>query len=587
MKCCLFGANRMRYDRAINDRIDTFLISISLDPYAQQGQSPVELVHKGRAHVIEWDGMCLALQEESLSEALKPGRKVDLIKVLNQFRSGGPASLDRFPHGFVGIIWDGTRSRLHLMRDRYGVCCLYYVVGRRNVAVSNRLDALIRYTGIEPRICPEALDLYFLLGLVPAPRTIYRDVRKVSAGCCATLANGRIDEQSFLPERPDTAPVEDDEETALQLERVLSLAVGRALACRQEPWLLFSGGKDSSLITSIVGGNKRQALRTLTLDFPGSSHSQRACRAAAVLGITPRVVPLENIPLEDLASLLGWLDEPTSDSMVFPQVVAQRAIASEKAVCLSGLGADALFMGLYEHAALDLWRRQAAVPTPHGDKETYTVGRMLAALRCTTDPVSGWIEAMGHFTGAERHDLLGAYLASQGRRDPAGEFLRAWVEAGSGFFDRAMQFGSRLGLPDMILRIAEAAARATQVPCVCPYLFPEVAHWSESLPLDRLIVDGTGKTPILTLLHRRHATSVWGLPKDGFGFPVAIVLDRQRQAWTDLLHTEPAKILNRSLVSAWVRQFEDPANRSRHHEAGSLWRVLSWLLWCQTHPVVN
>ena len=80
---------------------------------------------------------------------------------------------------FAIALWDGRRKRLLLARDRIGKKPLFYAWNGSRLVFGSEIKALWPAGGISRDIDPEALSDYFSLQYIPAPRTIYRAVRKV------------------------------------------------------------------------------------------------------------------------------------------------------------------------------------------------------------------------------------------------------------------------------------------------------------------------------------------------------------------------------------------------------------------------
>ena len=82
-------------------------------------------------------------------------------------------------HGMFAIaIWDATRKRLVLARDRFGIKPLYFRDGRRRALV--RLRA--RRAAQQGDLDLDALEAYLSMNCVPGPLSIFREIRKLQPG---------------------------------------------------------------------------------------------------------------------------------------------------------------------------------------------------------------------------------------------------------------------------------------------------------------------------------------------------------------------------------------------------------------------
>src|SRR5205807_222133 len=78
---------------------------------------------------------------------------------------------------FAVAIWDARRRRLILARDRYGIKPLYYRAVGGTLEFASELRALPR-----GEIDLDALEAFLAFNSVPAPFSIFHDVRKLPAG---------------------------------------------------------------------------------------------------------------------------------------------------------------------------------------------------------------------------------------------------------------------------------------------------------------------------------------------------------------------------------------------------------------------
>jgi len=82
--------------------------------------------------------------------------------------------------GMFGLaLWDGRRKRLVLARDRIGKKPLFYSWDGRRLVFSSEIKAMWKAGGVSSEMDLEALSDYFSYQYVPAPKTIYRSVRKL------------------------------------------------------------------------------------------------------------------------------------------------------------------------------------------------------------------------------------------------------------------------------------------------------------------------------------------------------------------------------------------------------------------------
>ena len=100
---------------------------------------------------------------------------------------------------FAVAFWDAPRRRLVLARDRYGIKPLYYRHVGGELRFASELRALPR-----GEIDLDALEAFLAFNSIPAPYSIFRDVRKLPAGHVLVWENGAVTLERYA--RPGPRP---------------------------------------------------------------------------------------------------------------------------------------------------------------------------------------------------------------------------------------------------------------------------------------------------------------------------------------------------------------------------------------------
>ncbi len=117
-----------------------------------------------------------------------------IVHLYEEYGEGCIAKL----HGMFAIaLWDAPRRRLLLARDRVGKKPLFYAADRNRIIFGSELKALLAAGGIPKDIDTEGLSDYFSLGYIPAPKTVYRAVRKLRPGHYLIAERGQIREACY------------------------------------------------------------------------------------------------------------------------------------------------------------------------------------------------------------------------------------------------------------------------------------------------------------------------------------------------------------------------------------------------------
>ncbi len=177
---------------------------------------------------------------------------------------------------FAFALWDRGRRELFLARDHLGVKPLYYAWHDGALAFGSELKALRPFPGLPHALDLDALALYLECQYIPAPRTIYRAIRKLPAGHFLSLAEGKLSEGIYW--RPSYVPKRDVAGAAAvdALDGELSRSVESMLVADVPLGAFVSGGVDSGVIAALATRLSGRALDTFNLGFTGTRRRQRA-----------------------------------------------------------------------------------------------------------------------------------------------------------------------------------------------------------------------------------------------------------------------------------------------------------------------
>jgi asparagine synthase (glutamine-hydrolysing) len=426
----------------------------------------------------------------------------------------GAACLARICGMFAFASWDTRRHSLLLARDRLGIKPLYYQVLPDGIAFASELKALLELGPAE--IDPSALRDYLFHGYVPAPKTIYRGICKLSAGHTLTWQDGRIRIERYWNPSTETAPRGPDE-TLSALDALLSEVIPAHTLSDVPVGVFLSGGIDSALTTYYLD---RPRTYTLGFDAGARSETEGARRAAEHLS----TVHLEmTAPLADFEEALDRMpalfDEPFADSAAWSNYLVAQFARREVTVALSGEGGDEIFCGYPRY-----WSRIGARST--------VANRMLA--RCLP-PLSRWGSSM------QRHAMRGlpAYAAALGGMSPPQiEVLlaRPWLEPDYDYLWFYRQFWHEhlsplaqlrwldlnTDLAEGLLTKVDRTSMAHSLEVRPPLLDHRVIEFMLSVDPATLVDPQRrrGKLLVRRLMEPRLPPGHLDQPKSGFGLPV-------------------------------------------------------------------
>src|SRR3954453_13403058 len=324
--------------------------------------SIIDLEH-GDQPIANEDGSCVVVQNgeiynypelrrelERAGHVLRTHCDTEALVHLAEDQGGG------FGEGLRGMcavaIWDAPRRRLVLARDRYGIKPLYYRHVGGELRFASELRALPR-----GEIDLDALEAFLAFNSIPAPYSIFREVRKLPAGHVLVWEEtGTVHVDRYA--RPGPVQIEDlrsDDEAELveELRARLRDSVRAHLLSASPPGVLLSGGVDSAALAALAAQESGDAVHTFTIGFEERSFDERgdARLVAERYGTNHHELLVKPDPTILLPALAEAFDEPFADSSALPTYLVSQLAAEHVKVALSGEGGDELFGGYYTYAA--------------------------------------------------------------------------------------------------------------------------------------------------------------------------------------------------------------------------------------------
>jgi asparagine synthase (glutamine-hydrolysing) len=503
----------------------------------------------------------------------------DTEVVLAALEHWGTDALSRFNGMFALALVDGRRRRALLARDRFGKKPLFIARLREGVAFASELKSLLRVARAELTLSPDALSEYFRFGYVPAPRSIFREVTKLTPASFVEvdLDTGAVTEPvSFwsLPEADDDALPASAEEVLA----TIGTAVRRRLVADVPVGAFLSGGTDSSLIVAgmkAAGGD----VRTFSIGFadPRYDESRYAKGVAAHLGTHHTHEQLE---WDDAMALMPVLatsyDEPFADSSALPTLAVARLARRHVTVALSGDGGDEMFGGYPRYEASRMLRLAALTPRPlalglRGQRGGSPLARRVSGfgtLAAASDDARMYRELVSVWRADELDGLMPGV-------DHAAPDWPAFARNGRGPAERMMRCDAHTYLVDDILQKVDRASMSVGLEARNPLLDPDVVALAMR-SVSRAEHHPGAKPLLREALRQVLPAHLADRPKMGFGVPVGEWMrDGLRSIVEDLVLDRTATEYDGRAARAVV---EDHL-AGRRNAGRQVWALLVFELW--------
>jgi asparagine synthase (glutamine-hydrolysing) len=556
----------------------------------------------GDQPIFNEDGSCVVVQNgeiynhpELMRELQRDGHvfrtHCDTETLVHLYEQHGLDFARRLRGMFAVAIWDDRRRRLVLARDRHGIKPLYYRAAGGTLEFASEVRALPR-----GEIDLDALEAFLAFNSIPAPYSIFRDVRKLPAGCTLVWEeSGEIAIERYARPAPVAeSELRDGDEAELveELRARMRDSVRAHLLADVPVGVLLSGGVDSSLLAALAAQETTDAVHTFTVGFAERSFDERdgARRVAEQYGTNHHELLLRPDPELLLPTLADAFDEPFADSSALPTYLVSQLAAEHVKVALSGEGGDELFGGYYTYAADLLAARVgplARLASPLVERLPASGGRVSleyrakrfvrAAHLAPLERHHGWKEI---FSREARAELTGRASAF----DPVDVYRASYAETeGAEELARLQDVDFAVYLVDDLLVKTDRASMANSLEARVPFLDPVVTNLAFALPR-RLRVRGLSKKVLL----RKAAEPL--LPREivhgrkrGFSIPAAAWLRGELEPFARETLSAETLVRQGFFRPEPVQRLLDEHVARRQDWSRQLWGLLAFTLWYEHH----
>ena len=279
----------------------------------------------------------------------------DTEVLLQALIAWGDEALPRLEGMFAFAFWDKQAESLLLARDPIGIKPLNIYQDDQRILFASELKAIIAHPGVSRELDMDALQLYLECQYIPAPFTIFKQIRKLQPARALRVQNGQAHEWTYWNPSYEPKWTASEAELTDQLEAELKRSVSSMLVADVPLGAFVSGGIDSSLIAALMKEVGQSQPKIFNLGFVGNtSHSEHEYAARVAQHIGAEHHPLMVQPGDVISAFDQWVDiydEPFGDKAALPTMLLSRLTRQHVTVALSGEGADEVFAGYSNYAS--------------------------------------------------------------------------------------------------------------------------------------------------------------------------------------------------------------------------------------------
>lgn len=521
--------------------------------------------------------------------------RTDTEVIVHLYEDLGSDCVNKLRGMFAFALYDETRGKLLMARDRLGKKPLHYALAEGQLWFGSEIKSILAVAPKLATVNNEALLQYMYFGYIPDPLTSFLHIKKLPPGYLLEFQDGQINVRQYwdLP-RYSTHEPRSEEEYLEELEWRLAEAVRIRLISDVPLGALLSGGTDSSTVVALMARASSKPVKTFSIGFTHDdfNEAQYARMVAKRFATDHHELVLEPNLQETVETLTSSLEEPFGDSSMLPTYYVSCMARKHVTVALSGDGGDELFAGytrygihlrrqIFERIPQWVWRMYRNQVYPHlpqdmrGRKFSYNVSlpwreryvdgiSFLPSFERDIPLLSSDFRSLLRTTG-NPEDVIYRYFDKAPASDPISQML--YVD-------------TKTYMVADILTKVDRMSMATSLEVRVPLLDHLFVEWVTGLPA-KWKLSGRKQKYILRKLAERVGVprQVLYRPKQGFALPLVHWIRNELKDLIMSVLTEPRTLQRGYFNPEGVQRLLTEHFRQRRDHSDQIWRLLIFELW--------
>ena len=495
--------------------------------------------------------------------------RTDTEVIIHAYEEYGTDCLEYLDGMFAFAVWDSRKRQLFLARDRFGIKPLYYYYKNGTFVFGSEIKAILAVPQVSLDMDSQALWNYFSLMHIPAPQTIYKDIRKFLPSRAMVIKEGGLKKEwQYWDIKIEEDHSKSESEWIEELGSLFEDSVKRHMVADVPVGCFLSGGIDSSALVAFATKIKQKPVATYSMSFIDDGKKYDESSMQRLVAERFRTDHHEIRVKPDILNVVDLLIKECDEPFAVPSAIGLyhvSKLASEKAkVVLSGDGGDELLAGYtYRYYRDRLFNWTGSFPT--GIKRTL---RLLSQLIPTgLDGVSPLRKARKFLKYSSMDDyqvyreLLSIYLTEEKLslfnkdfidsidKDIINDYyIKAWSDYRPDNLNKRLHYEIRTSLADEMLTKMDRCTSMVSIEGRVPFLDRRFAECAMRIPVDLKYSRNNGKKIFKKLLKDFLPNQVLSGKKRGFDVPVNnwLLNDEEEADYNrDLFNNEYIKKLKR------------------------------------------
>jgi asparagine synthase (glutamine-hydrolysing) len=501
---------------------------------------------------------------------------------------------------FAFAIWDRSKRRLFMARDRLGIKPLYYLYDGQTLLFGSEIKAILVYPGVKPEFNRSTLAEYLAFGYIAGAESMYAGVRKLLPGHTLTLEErGQLQISSYwdLDIRSDDES-RPREHYVRRYRELLEACVFSHLMSDVPLGVFLSGGLDSSAVAALTTKIRKEPIETFSVGYGEEAYSELpyARTIAGHLKSKHHEVQLSRDEFFQTLPRLIWHEDepiawPSSVALYFVARLARERVT----VVLTGEGSDETLGGYTRYpwtllnSRMDsVYRTLMPAALRSRLRERINAGPLSAATKRKLEHTflgrdgASWSSFYfdnfySAFSAREQDELLTPEAMLSAGDAYAGSMVH-WNHSSGGLLHRLLYTDIKTYLVELLMK-QDQMSMAASVESRVPFLDHELVEFTASIPAKYSTKGIKGKCILKAAVADLLPAAIVHRQKMGFPTPWAYWLAGPHLESLERLLLE-TRTVERRLFRPEVLRRLFAEQRSGYRDHGNrIWRLLNLELW--------
>ncbi len=509
----------------------------------------------------------------------------DTEVIIYAYKEYGAGCVNLFRGMFAFALWDSDKKQIFLARDKVGKKPIVYYCDQKKIVFASEIKSILVHPDMKADIDYSAISHYLTFGYVPAPLTIFKQIKKLQPGnYCVVKSSGQKEIKQYWDLVFQEAKYSEHFYKSKILE-LLEESVKIRLNADVPIGLFLSGGIDSSAVAWAMAKNSQNKIKTFSVGFNEQKYDEtKFARIIADKFSTEHTEIIVEPEVKILGEISKLYDEPFADSSAIPTYCLAKSARKKVTVVLNGDGGDENFAGYPYYKII---------------RASYLLDKIPYFLR---KPAGSFISKLPEFKGVRTinkifqssfQDLPGRYCTIVGIFDSKnkGEFFK------KGNFDSTEVIRSKLAhhnwdemnkicyvdikqnLPDDLLVKMDLATMGNSLEARSPFLDTSLLELSAKIPFSMKLRGNRLKYILVKALKNVLPADILCRKKQGFSAPINFWLKNEFKNYCyDVLDSNSFKSRRLFDHQKIISLFESNQS-SKKENSRKLWSLLMLELW--------